>query len=286
VSTTAISIVAMVSTGERAALEAARGQIAHALSEVSGTPWKCDCHFVVHPTDLENAAAGTILVTSLVSEVDSDEPWPDAEARLRGVYVRLCERGDPVFICTVLRHVESDDLDVALRRVIRIRRLNLLAAEISRQSGAFVIDIDRALADVGAQRLATDYRLQGAVAPNVAAKAVARDIIVNGLDAFASFDVQNGARSILARHQPTDLPSEIRPQNLILLVQGRRKQLAAIVTDTEQRRVGWLIRQMLKRQIGPMEALDRLIGAVRRNGAKESFATVALEVIRLIREPS
>ena len=279
--TTVIPVVAMVSAGERAALEVARGHVARVLGEVSATLWTCDCRFVDRPTDLQNAAAGTVLVTSLASEVDGDEPWPDVEARLRGFFVGLCERGEPVFICTVFRHVGSDDLDADLRRRVRIRRLNWLAADISRQSGAFVIDIDRDLAAVGAQRLATDYRLQGAAASDLAGKSVARDIIVNGLDAFATIAVQNAARSILAQYQPDgSLPSEVRPGNLISLGQGRRKQLLA---TNHQRQVGWLARQVLKRQIGPIEAFGMLTMAVRRHGAQESFAKLASEVIWLIR---
>jgi hypothetical protein len=277
---TPIPIVAMVSMAERAAVDSACGNIARALGEASGTPWKCDCRFVPDHADLQNA--GSILVTSLVLEVDAPEPWTDVEQRLRGIYAGLCARGDPIFICTVLRHTGAGEPDASRRR-IRIRRLNLLAAEISREHGAFVIDIDRRLADVGARRLGTDYRLQGAAAADLAGNAIAMEIILNGLDTHASVDVQDRARAVLAEYKSAIAPREIRPKNLMSMGQGRRKQIVATIIDTDQEaHVGWLIQQVLRRQITPLEASNKLLQAVRRRGAKESLAVLASGVVRLI----
>jgi hypothetical protein len=279
---TPIPIVAMVSMAERAAVDGACGKIIRALGEASGTPWKCDCRFVQDHADLQNAHAGSILVTSLVLEVDAPEPWTDVEQRLRRIYAGLCDRGDPIFICTVLRHTGAAEPDASRRR-IRIRRLNLLAAEISREHGAFVIDIDRLLADVGARRLGTDYRLQGAAAADWAGNAIAMEIILNGLDALASVDVQDRARAVLAEYKSAIALPEIRPTNLISMGQGRRKQMVTTVIDTDQEaHVGWLIRQVLKRQIPPLEASNKLLQAVRRRGPKESLAMLASGVVRLI----
>jgi hypothetical protein len=281
---TPVPIVAMVSMAERAAIDGACGNMVRALGEASGTPWKCDCRFVQDHADLQNAHAGSILVASLVLEVDAPEPWTDVEQRLRRIYAGLCDRGNPTFICTVLRHTGADEPDASRRR-IRIRRLNLLAAEISREHGAFVIDIDRLLADVGARRLGTDYRLQGAAAADWAGNAIAMEIILNGLDAFASVDVQDRARAVLAEYKSAvalALP-EIRPLNLISMGQGRRKQIVTTVIDTDQEaHVGWLIQQVLKRQIPPLEASNKLLQAVRRRGPKESLAMLASGVVRLI----
>lgn len=278
-----IPIVAMVSAAERAAVDRACDNIAHALGDVSGTPWKCDCRFVQEPADLKDADAGSILVASLVLEVDSPEQWTAIELRLRQFYAELCERGDPVFVCTVLRHTGAGETDIALRRRIRIRRLNLLAADISRQSGAFVIDIDRRLADVGARRLGTDYRLAGAAAANLAGNAIAMEIIANGLDAFASFDAQDRARGVLTEYKSAVALPDVRPNNLMPMGLGRRKQMVATIIDGDREaHVGWLIEQVLKRQIAPLEGLNKLLLAVRRRGAKESFAVLASGVVKLI----
>jgi hypothetical protein len=76
---------------------------------------------------------------------------------------------------------------------------------------------------------------------------------------------------------------EIRPTNLISMGQGRRKQIVTTVIDTDQEaHVGWLIQQVLKRQIPPLEASNRLLQAVRRRGPKESLAMLASGVVRLI----
>ncbi|HYS88019.1 MAG TPA: hypothetical protein VEN78_23920 [Bradyrhizobium sp.] len=277
-----IPIVAMVSMAERAAVDGACGNIVRALGEAGGTPWKCDCRFVPGHADLQNAHAGSILVSSLVLEVDAPEPWTDVEQRLRGIYAGLCARGDPVFICTVLRHTGAGEPDASRRR-IRIRRLNLLAAEISREHGAFVIDIDRQLADVGARRLGTDYRLQGAAAADLAGNAIAMEIILNGLDTLASVDVQDRARAMLAEYKSAVALPEIRPNNLMSMGQGRRKQIVTAIIDTDQEaHVGWLIQQVLRRQITPLEASNKLLQAARRRGAKESLAVLASGVVRLI----
>jgi hypothetical protein len=278
-----VPIVAMVSAAERAAVDRACGDIARALGEASGTPWECNCRFVQEPTDLQNADAGSILVTSLVLEVDTPELWEDAEPRLRKLYAGLCERGDPIFVCTVLRHTGAGEPALALRRRIRIRRLNLLAADISREHGAFVIDIDRRLADVGARRLGTDYRLQGAAAADLTGNAIAMEIVLNGLGTLASFDVQDRARDVLAQYKSAVALPEIKPKNLMAMGQGRRKQIVTTIIDADQEaHVGWLIQQVLKRQITPREASNRLLQAIRRRGARESLAVLASGVVRLI----
>jgi hypothetical protein len=278
-----VPIVAMVSAAERAAVDRACGDIARALGEASGTPWECNCRFVQEPTDLQNADAGSILVTSLVLEVDTPELWEDAEPRLRKLYAGLCERGDPIFVCTVLRHTGAGEPALALSRRIRIRRLNLLAADISREHGAFVIDIDRRLADVGARRLGTDYRLQGAAAADLTGNAIAMEIVLNGLGTLASFDVQDRARDVLAQYKSAVALPEIKPKNLMAMGQGRRKQNVTTISDPDQEaHVGWLIQQVLKRQITPREASNRLLQAIRRRGARESLAVLASGVVRLI----
>jgi hypothetical protein len=254
-----------------------------ALGEVTGAQWKCDCRFVQEHEDLQTADVGSMLVTSLALEVDAPEPWNNVEARLRKFHAGLNERGDPVFVCTVLRHIGAGDAELASRRRIRIRRLNLLAADISRETGSFVIDIDRRLADVGARRLRTDYRLQGAAAADLAGKAIATEIILNGLHALASVEVQDRARAVLAEYNSAVPLPEIKPNSLMPMGQGPRKQMVTTIIDSDpEAHVGWLIQQALKRQITPLEASKKLLQAVRRRGAKESLAMLASGVVRLI----
>jgi hypothetical protein len=283
-STTTIALVALVSMTERAAVETACRIIASALSEASGQPWTCNCSFIDEPGDLQAQAAGAVLVTSLVSEVEGLVSWPNVEARLRGFYAGLCAPGDPVFICTVFRHVCSGDCELELQRRVRIRRLNLSAANISRESGAYVIDIDRRLSDIGAHRLGTDYRMHGAAAIDLAGNAIAREIILNGLDAVADVDLQNRALAVLSPYQPAIAATPpIEAAYLRPMGRGRRTQLAATLPNVNREGdVAWLIRQTLKRQIGAVYALDKVLQAIRLRGVRKTFALLASGAARLI----
>jgi hypothetical protein len=278
-----ISIAAFVSEGERASVQLAAGHIGQALSQAADIPWTCGCVFT---PELESLGQGNaaIIVTSFLPELKkTEEPWPQAEQRLRTAYATLGARGTPIFICTVLRHVgrdEEPESAAALR--LQIRRLNLLAAEISRETGACVIDLDRVLADIGARRLQTDYRLRGNPAAEVAGHFIALTLINNALDALVPFEVQDAARAILTSRRPDIAgPDSSRPEillgnDLLSMGQGRRKQTVLPVIDTDQENhVGWLIRQVLQGRVGAAEAVEKLIQAVRRRGLRESVLLLA-----------
>jgi hypothetical protein len=275
----AISIATFASPAERAAVEAAGRHIERVLSEATGQAWR------VERQDLESLEAvtgGAPLVTSFSLEVDVDEPWPATEARLRARYAGLGESGEPVFICTVLRHVRDPDPAESLRRRVRIRRLNLLAADISRESGAFVIDIDRVLADIGAEGLATDYRLAGAAAGDQAAKCIAMAIIVNGLDAFADFEALDRARDLMAQYQPSRaLPADLRPRQLVAMGRGPRRQVAAVEQVAPDAKRALLLQQILKREIGLGVALRMVAKSVQRQGLRRSAQMLAVALRRL-----
>jgi hypothetical protein len=123
------------------------------------------------PFELEfNATDGAeISIASLLRDVESGEP-------LEGVRSRLCDV-PPSFVCTVFRACEGD-----AGKLERIRRLNVLAAEISHETGCGVIDFDRMFGDIGARTLQTDYRLGGNIAREIAAYTIVRTILAAGLD--------------------------------------------------------------------------------------------------------
>jgi hypothetical protein len=184
----------------------------------------------------------------------------------------------------VFRHTGAGDPALALRRRIRIRRLNLLAAEISREYGAFVADIDRQLADVGARRLETDYRLQDAAAADLAGDAVAVEVILNGLHGLVSVDVQDRAKAALEQSKSAAPLLEAKPWSLMATGQGRRKQFVITITDTHQHAyVGGLIHQVLWRQIPLLEASKKLLHVMRQRGVIESLGMLASSVVWLIR---
>ncbi|CAM5771491.1 hypothetical protein LMIY3S_03526 [Labrys miyagiensis] len=284
---TVIPIQAFLAQSEQAAALAAAQNLANACGEATGAAAVCDPVFVPSLDALAQCPSGSLRLTSLLPEVDTlDEPWNETESRLQAAFETLVAAGDPVFICTVLRHAgEDEDAELLYRRRVRIRRLNLLAAELSRQTGAFVIDIDRVIADIGGRNLQTDYRLNGEAAAAVAGQAIALGIIVNGLDALVSFEAQEQMREIVARTivRPNVI-KELVPANVMALGRGRRKQTVSTIAETDgSNQAGRLLRQVLKREVAAGEALDRLRQAVQRRGAIESGALIASAVIRMVR---
>ncbi len=255
-----------------------------ALTRAAEVPWVCTCEFSPRLQNLPGKGAPTMLVTSLAPELEKlSEPWPEAETRLRSAYATLCAGSIPVFTCTILRHVGPDvetKLAEALR--LRIRRLNLLAAEMSRELGLFVVDLDRAVADAGARQFQTDYRLGGEAAAAMAGHFMALTLLTNGLDAVVPFEIQDAAREFLTSCRPAIAGVERAPgeltlkKDLLALGHGRRKQTVATVAYTvEDNYAGWLVGQVLRGTIGPGEAMQRLVQAVRRRGVKESAAMLA-----------
>jgi len=278
------SIAAFVAEPERAAMNLAAGHLAQSLSKAAEAPWTCDCVFGADPTTFPKDGECAIIVTSFLPELENiAEPWPQTEQRLRTTYATLAERGIPVFICTVLRHIGSDvETETAEALRIRIRRFNFLAAEISRETGVFVIDLDRVLADIGARRLQTDYRLTSITAVATAGHFIALTLIGNGLDAIVAFELQDAAKAILASAPPVLAEAEsAKPgitlrKDVMVIGQGKRKQIISPVLHTvEETYSGWLIRQILQGRIGPREAVQRFIMAVRRRGVRESAALLA-----------
>lgn len=286
-----ISISAFVSEDQRAAIQLATTHFAQALSQAAGVPWTCDCVFRPDMEALRQDGESAIIITSLLTEMGKiEEPWPQVEQRLRAAYAVLGESGNPVFICTVLRHVSRDEEpEPATARRIFIRRLNLLAAEISRETGAYVIDLDRVMADIGARRLKTDYRLTGNAAVEMAGHFIALTLINNALDSLVSFEVQDAAREILTSNRPTIAePDNAKPEvtfrkHLLSMVHGRKKLLVSPVIGTvQENHSDWLIRQVLRGKIGPTDALHRLSQSVRRWGFRQSAARLVSGLSRQI----
>lgn len=161
-----IRIVARVSPEERRAVDKAAELVSTSFGAAAKTPVNIRCEFAETEAEFDRPDAPTLVLTSLLGEMDRlDEPWADAEARLRARYAALSAGGRRVvYVCTLLRHI-GEDLSRATRdaRRVRLRRLNLLAVELSRELGLIVVDIDRDLAALGAASLETDYRPGGAL---------------------------------------------------------------------------------------------------------------------------
>ena len=180
-----------------------------------------------------------------------------------------------MFVSTVFRHVPDDD-SADQSRLVRVRRLNLLAAELSRETGLFVIDIDRTLAAIGARKLQTDYRLKGDYAADAAAKVMALAIVSAGLDGYVSFDAQDAAKLAISQDQlslavPGATVLDVRPSNVLALGSGRRKQVVATVVDTNtESHASWLVRLLFTGQLSFKDAAAKLSRSIAQRGVRAS----------------
>lgn len=278
---TRIQIAAFVTENERLALSSGGGLLSRAL-EAEGAA--LDYAAVSSSAELSQAAAGTIRLMSMATQLASvDTPWAEVQAELSAWISDIAGTGDPVLVATVFRCITAEQ-DPEGRLLTRIRRLNLLAAELSREFGVFVVDLDRVLTDIGGMALDTDYRLQGKLAADVAGQALAMCVATNALDLYIPFEAQERTLAYLRAHDQAVHPEAVlTPANLMSMGSGRRRQRVSTNTDAVQEdQVRWLIDQVLKRKIGLGEASQKLLMAVRRRGARESFTLLAAGMARLI----
>lgn len=266
-----ISIASWVAPEERAVLDRALGEIL--LDAAKGENATVSSRLVADGNALLEEQGGTIRIVSLLPSADtSGAAWAQTETSLHDLFGALAETGDPVLVVTVFRCVTDRDTDEGHARLVRIRRLNLLATELSREYGAFVVDLDRMLADIGGIALDCDYRLQSEAAVEVASEELALSVVTNGLDAVMPFDAQQRLTAAIEARRSDIRPGVIlSPNDLVALGRGRNRQRVSVNTDTVQEsHAGWLARQVLGGRIGFGEATHRLVMAVRRRGLRES----------------
>jgi hypothetical protein len=162
----------------------------------------------IAPPDAEAPPAFTpsAIVLSLSPEVGRiDEPIAVTQGRWRDRLRRLAATGAPVFVCTVFRHVpDRGGAGAPSKRLERIRRLNLMAAELSRELGVLVVDLDRALAHIGGYELATDYRLGGVAGADVAGHTLAWSLLSLPFEHPEPAMLEERARARLGRLEEID----------------------------------------------------------------------------------
>lgn len=199
--TAALKLRAFGAKAEARAVEEAARRLAGALAQDGLPAPEVSIEFAASPEALAGGAGGAITISSLLPEVEAAlADWPATESRLTRVYEALAS-GDSqsLFLCTVFRHAPAE-LDDAARVELRraIRRLDLLAIQLSHATGLNVIDLDRALAQVGAVSLGADFRLSGPAAAEAAGREIARCILAAGLDDLIAPEIQERAAAALA----------------------------------------------------------------------------------------
>ena len=187
----------VVANAERAALIAAFEQLCECLGAASGITWPARLEF--RPSTSAVDLSATIVIASLMPELArDDEPVPQIVRRWQQNCSSLIAAAIPaVFVCTVFRHVADYPANPKPEEpalIERIRRLNLVAVELSRETGVLVIDIDRIFAHIGARALRTDHRLSGPSAAEVAGYTIVSSILASGLDDFIPLEIQERAK--------------------------------------------------------------------------------------------
>jgi hypothetical protein len=279
-----ITLKSLVDRSEKAAVRKATELLENTLSSTVGGLVSVRCQFEDSLEGLMGSGEPSVVISSLLPEVaNHQQSWAAVASRLSKAYRGLAAADGAdqrsVFICTVFRRVPTDEMD-AQSRLTMIRRLNLLAAELSRETGFFVIDLDRRLADIGAAKIQTDYRLEGPHAEKVVAKEIALAVVSAGLDAFLPFEVQDAAKLSIASTELGLAASKVTatdalPSNVLALGAGRRKQVVATVVDTDaESHVGWLLHLLLTGRLSPKEAASKLGRSVASRGLRASSAMV------------
>jgi hypothetical protein len=190
-----IRIEAVVDEAEHPALHAAAEQLDESLNRPSEDRREIDLHFSPSLETLVACDPGTVVIASLLPDVSRDAALPAIESRWRRQLSSLTTPS--IFLCTVFRHVPRGTADASpdarSATLERIRRLNLLATELSHDTGAAIIDIDRAFAHLGARALQTGYRLSGVTGAEVAAHTIVLALLSMGLDEAISPEAQQRA---------------------------------------------------------------------------------------------
>jgi len=278
--TLSIPIKALVHANERSAIATMARTLQDRLTQAASEPAAVTCSFAESFSDLQKPHEPSIIITSLLLETDNyQEDWNEVEGRLRTRYAALAEdAASIIFVTTVFRHISEGDATQRELLRLRIRRLNRLAADLSREYGIMVIDLDRDLADIGGRRLQTDYRLGGEYAEQVTARSMARAVVSAGLDNHVPFELQMLVQESLAKEQmffSAPVTTEVAPSNVLVLKSGRQKQVVkTIVSTSSESHAGWLFYMLLSGKYSFKDAFLKLKGSVARRGLRASIMMI------------
>jgi hypothetical protein len=169
--------------------------------------------------------------------------------------IRANSDATSVFLCNVFRHVSGAVphryFGETEQTGERIRKFNLMAAEVSHDTGACVIDLDRDLAHVGAGTLHTDYRLAGDLAATAGAHALVATVLWGGLDDIFSPEVQARARAAFEARRaslswsPADSADEDVPRYVPEMVRRRSGNKQQSFLPSVSVPVDWDFRRLL-----------------------------------------
>lgn len=186
-----VLVMAVVAPTERNAVVAAVHQLVES-THAAGFDLRLRLSFRPSVATVDTRDPRSIIIVSLLPDLFADEAWSQTHGRWRAQATPLAADGaPPVFLCTIFRHIGAAPGNPAIER---LRRLNLLATELSRDFGFNIVDIDRIFAHFGARELVTDCRLTGPVAAEVAGYAIVDAVLASTLDHLIPPEVQEEAQ--------------------------------------------------------------------------------------------
>ena len=193
-----LRIISLVGPGEARAIEAAARALAPFVKP--GGPSLLAVQPLTWSDWPQAMPAGALAIASMSVHLHEDvgdlqsvkKRWRDQIETFRG------EGCVEIFLMTIFPYISKSeraaDPEGALRHVEKIRRLNMLAIELSHETGVSIIDIGRWFSAIGANLLKTDYRLGGPQAQWAAAEFTVATVLEAGLDPYFDAPPQvNGA---------------------------------------------------------------------------------------------
>jgi hypothetical protein len=278
----ALVIRAHVTEVEGPIIEAAAARLGELIAAASQAAWTVEVGGLGEDETPDAGPPEPICLISLATALaDLEAPWVEVAANLRRRVERLSSMGPKLALITIFRHVAPDDDAVAAYRLlVRIRRLNLLAVDLSHEFGVCVVDLDRDFADIGAQALQTDFRLGGEAARRLAAWSLVRCLAANALDGIVDFDVQDQVVAVNEAAKPSfDARPFIVEAGLVRVGRGRRTQTVAAVPGGPQPSViSQLVGRAMKGQIPAGEIRARLSKSVRNGKVLDNLWRFANEL--------
>ncbi len=268
-----LRIEAVLSDGERRALLSASEELRHCFALGNDCVFPIEVHFHSALSAIKVDSGPALIVTSLLLELNEpEETLAAVEARLRAAFSALKRDGiSAVFLCTIFRRIDPetniDDPVAVGARIERIRRLNLLATELSHDLDINIIDFDRSFAHIGGRSLGTDFNLHGSTAVEVAKHLITSTFFAAGLDDFCSPELQEAAMAIYEQRR-TGIVAPPRPVlsagTLRLSLTNKGKRLQTFASNLKGRRLRDLWLSLMTGRATATETLLAVLRAARR----------------------
>ncbi len=268
-----LRIEAALSDGERRALLSAIEELRYCLAAANDgdVPIEVRFHSALSAIPLDSRPA--LIVASLLLELtEPEETLAAIEARLRDTFSALTKDGSSaVFLCTIFRRIDPEammgDPVAAGARMERIRRLNLLAIELSHDFDINIIDFDRSFAHIGGRSLGTDFKLQGSAAVVAAQHLIASTFFAAGLDDFCSPELQETTKAIYEqRRRGIVVPTRpvLSAGTLRFSQINKGKRLQTFATNRNRRSFSDLWLNLITRRTTATKTLQIVLRAARR----------------------